>query len=150
MILYAPMKEGGRSGEVAAMMGALYAADPASHPVHKSHFERTLERVRNKPETGRVVLFEDGEQLAGYALLVPYWSNEFGGVLMFIDELFVDEAWRGQGVAKGFFAWLEANPGEETVALVLEVTPGNAGARKLYEGLGFEKRKNDMLVRRVK
>jgi GNAT superfamily N-acetyltransferase len=150
MIRYTTMNDDTHGAQVAGMMGALYLTDPAAHAVDESHFGRTIARILIRPETGRIVLFEDGPRLAGYALLIPYWSNEFGGELLFVDELFVDEAWRGQGIAKAFFAWLEANPGQETVALVLEVTPDNAGARRLYEGLGFAKRKNDMLVKRIK
>jgi hypothetical protein len=27
--------------------------------------------------------------LRGYALLIPYWSNELGGTLLYVDEIFV-------------------------------------------------------------
>ncbi len=37
-------------------------------------------------------MFHEGVQLVGYAILIPYWSNEFGGNLLFIDELFVSPA----------------------------------------------------------
>ena len=85
--------------------------------------------------------------VCGYALLIPYWSNEFGGTLLFVDELFVDEAHRGQGIARSFLTFLAGDRPYRAVALALEVSPRNERARALYESLGFHQRHHEMMTR---
>ena len=82
-------------------------------------------------------------------MLIPYWSNEFGGTLLFVDELFVDEAFRGRGIARSFLAFVAEQRPYQAVALALEVTPRNVRARALYESLGFHQRHHQMLTRRL-
>ncbi len=150
MLTFSPMRDTSHSGTLVLMMQGLYDADPASHPVLPSHFPKTISRLLSRPESGTILLFLDADTPIGYALLIPYWSNEFGGNLLFIDELFVSPSRRGQGIAKAFFIHLEQNPPPDTVALALEVTPNNLKAKELYHSLGFEKRKNDLLIQRLK
>ena len=99
------------------------------------------------PSRGQVVLFNQGPVLVGYALLIPYWSNELGGTLLFIDEMFVAPGVRNQGIGRSFFKHLDDVRPFEAVALALEVSPRNAGARRLYESLGFRRRGNSILTR---
>jgi GNAT superfamily N-acetyltransferase len=149
MITFSPICDAFHGPAVSEMMRGLYQEDPASHPVDEAHFQRTIAHLLAHPEAGQIVLFMDGKTPAGYAVLISYWSNEFGGNLLFIDELFVSQSHRGKGIAKQFFGYLEQNPPAGTVALALEVTPANAKARGLYESLGFAKRKNDVLIKRL-
>lgn len=131
---------------VESMMAALYAEDPAAHAVDPAGFRRTIETLVREPAAGRIVLFEECGVPVGYAILIPYWSNEFGGRLIVVDELFVIPERRGRGIGKAFFAHLRATRPMESVGIALEVTPGNARARKLYAALGFSPRKNSLHV----
>jgi GNAT superfamily N-acetyltransferase len=135
--------------EVVSMMQALYAEDQASSPVDRSHFTATVEFLLANPSRGRILAFREGESLRGYALLVPYWSNEFGGNLLYIDELFVVPEARNRGISRRFFAYLQRTRPYDPVALALEVTPANTNARRLYESLGFELRRNSTFTLRV-
>jgi GNAT superfamily N-acetyltransferase len=116
-----------RKAEVLTMMHGLYSEDP-------SH--------------GRIVLFGEGASLRGYALLVPYWSNEFGGTLVVVDELFVTPRARNRGIARSFFRFLGEERPFEAVALALEVSPANTGARRLNESVGFTCRRNSLITYR--
>ena len=74
-------------------------------------------------------------------LLVSYWSNELGGEVCAIDELYVAPSARSRGWGSHLIEALAAGSGlgfAGTVALALGVAPGNARARALYERLGFE------------
>src|SRR4051812_34105455 len=86
------------SDEIVAMMAGLYAEDAPAQPVNASHFPLTLRTLVANPSRGRVIVFRTGSEICGYALLIPYWSNEFGGTLVFIDELFVKPASRNLGL----------------------------------------------------
>jgi ribosomal protein S18 acetylase RimI-like enzyme len=124
--------------EVAAMMRSLYEEDRSGRDVDHSRFASGIEYLISHPSVGQIVVFYEGSQVRGYALLVPYWSNEFGGRLLFVDELFVASGFRGRGIGRSFFRHLEEDRPFGPVALGLAVNPGNTGARRLYGSLGFE------------
>src|SRR5215471_5624108 len=132
--------------ELVTMMQALYAEDKSDFPVDQSRFGINVECLVANPSQGRIVLFRQGELLCGYALLVPYWSNEFGGTLLFVDAMFVIPEARNRSIGRRFFKFLDQTRPFGAVALALEVSPGNAGALRLYESLGFRRQKNLVLT----
>ena len=144
---FVTMPDHSAAADVLRMMQGLYAEDAALSPVDVARFPLTLVRLLTEPATGRIVLFMSGDTVCGYALLIPYWSNEFGGTLLFVDELFVDEAFRGQGIARSFLTFLAENRPFDAVALALEVSPRNMRARSLYEGVGFTHRHHTVMTR---
>ena len=68
--------------------------------------------------------------------------------MLCVDELFVVAEARHHGIGRTFFKFLEEMKPFDAVALALEVSPGNVGARRLYESLGFIQRRNKMLMYR--
>ena len=125
---------------IVGMCIALNAEDPGPHPVPPENMRRTLREFRQTPVRGRAVALELDNRVCGYALLVSFWSNELGGELCAIDELYVEPEHRGSGHATRLFQGLSARSEpwlEGVVALALEVTPGNARVRRFYERLGF-------------
>ncbi len=128
------------------LVEALYTEDPSPLQPTPEHTRRTFEAFAKHPEKGTALLMEQDGQVAGYALLAFFWSNEYGGHKVFVDELFVRPAWRGKGLATAFFAYLLREWADFAVAFELEVTPQNAEARRLYERLGFVQAKNANLV----
>lgn len=135
-----------RTEEVVLMMEELYREDPSDGPVDGGRFHETLRYLVNHPARGQVVLFLISDILCGYALLVPYWSNEFGGTIVCIDELFVKLESRKQGIARSFFDFIEKTRPFDSVNAELEVTPSNRSARSFYEGIGFRNRVNSTMV----
>jgi ribosomal protein S18 acetylase RimI-like enzyme len=102
---------------------------------------RTLQKLRDDPSRGRALALELDGTVVGYALLISFWSNELGGEICTVDELYVDPEKRGQGHGTSLLEGLPTNRElwpSEPVAVALEVRPGNARARALYERLGFK------------
>lgn len=149
MIRYRTMADDTHADAVVAMMRELYLEDPAVSGPDPSRFPETLRVLRSRPELGRIILFLDGDVLRGYAILIPYWSNEYGGVIVFVDELFVTPAARRHGIARGLFDFIERDRPFDPVAVMLEVSPGNHGARRLYDGVGLQARQYLTLARRL-
>jgi len=124
---------------VVALYLALNAEDPGTIPPDPARPRRTLALFRSAPDRGRCVVLEEGGSVAGYALLVPYWSNELGGVVCSLDELYVAPSARRRGragelldlLAAGALGW------PDSVALHLTVSPSNERARALYARHGF-------------
>src|SRR5579871_2556335 len=103
--------------DVVAMMLLLYKEDEAPTLIDYSRFPSCVKHLVSNPSAGEVVLFRDGNALLGYSLLIPYWSNEFGGTLLYIDELFVRPGFRSRGIAHSFFRYLEQRRPFDAVAL---------------------------------
>ena len=141
---------------IVAMGLALVAEDPGQ-PVDASQLRRTLTRFRQEPPRGRaiVAVLADGAQPVpsqpiAYAFLVSFWSNEYGGEICAIDELYVLPVYRGRGIATQLLTSVADDRNlwpRRPVALEIESTPANTRARALYERLGFAVR--NATLRRV-
>jgi GNAT superfamily N-acetyltransferase len=131
-----------------AMIHALYADDSKGGDVHATsdeHIQRTIERARTHPDQLRIVLFKVEGAVAGYSLLTNYWSNEHGGLVLILDEVFVLPEFRGKGISSRFFEHLFAMP--EYVMVYLEVFPGNTVAYELYKRMGFQQFERSYMYR---
>lgn len=77
----------------------------------------------------------------GYVVLTFGFSLEFGGRDAFIDELFLDEAVRGQGVGRQVLERVFAAATSLNIrAIHLEVNRDNTPAQAFYAAIGFERR----------
>lgn len=123
---------------IVAMCRQLNEEDPGPKPVPEAHTRRTLAELRKNPARGRAFVF--GEQPSGYSFLIHFWSNELGGEICYIDEIYVKPEARGRGAGRALFTKLISE--KKHVALDLEVTPSNTKARAFYESLGFRPWKN--------
>ncbi|MBR6799837.1 MAG: GNAT family N-acetyltransferase, partial [Firmicutes bacterium] len=94
------------------------------------------------PDRLRIYIIENEEcEIIGYAIIQLIWSNEWGGLTANIDEMYIVESARGQGVGSGFIkAVSKLIPDVNRVTL--EVTPSNRKALELYEKLGFRLAEN--------
>lgn len=147
---------------IARLMLALYAEDPAPRPPGRDGCLMTLAELERHPLRGVAVVHEPeragseparsevagAPDIDGYALLCSFWSNELGGEVCIIDELFVAPEARGQGAATELVQGLRERRWpwfRDAVAVELEVTPSNARARALYERLGFRPYENALM-----
>lgn len=131
---------------VTALIHRLYAEDHSIKPMSDEKIGRTLRHLQAHPSLGKVIVFDAEGQVIGYSILINFWSNEYGGNILYIDELYIAESHRGQGIGTQFIQQVARGRFGEAVALQLEVTGTNPDARRLYSRLGFETHKNDTLT----
>jgi len=138
------------TGDVVRMVGELYVDDPSPHAPGDANVRRTLGVITDE-RRGAVWLVDDGEGTRpfAYLFLSKLWSNELGGDLVFIDELWVARDRRSRGVGIALIEHAFATT-KGAVAFELEVTPDNTRARALYERLGFRPLANHSLRRVVR
>lgn len=80
----------------------------------------------------------DGERPAGYVVLTLSFSFEYRGRDAFIDELYVEPAYRRRGFGRMLMEFAEQRAKELGVnALHLEVDHGNDPAMELYRNIGY-------------
>ena len=127
--------------EIVELCLALFAEDPGLFAVTEQMILNTLVAYRQQPVRGRAVVLHALMKAVGYAFLAVFWSNELGGEVCVIDELYVKPEYRSRGHGKKLFEQLQHDREflpQQFVALDLEVTPKNSRAQKLYSCLGFE------------
>lgn len=129
------------------MILALYTEDPSSNVMTRAKIDRTI-AVMEDGRTGKFIIAEVDGAIAGYALLSYYWSNEFGGRVVYIDELFTLPEFRNQGLGTLLMQYVFENAAS-AVAFALEVTPRNDKAKALYERMGFREWPNRHFIRGV-
>ena len=127
------------------MIFCLYAEDPTGEPVSDAKIRDTVREGTAHPEKVRIVMIRADGINVGYSIIVFYWSNEYGGDVLHIDELFVKEEYRNKKAASVFIEYVKT-AFQSAAALQLETTPENAAATRLYTRLGFELSQNNHLV----
>ena len=120
-----------------ALTRQFYASEAVLHPVPEENFLRTFCEVTAKSPYADCFLFEENGEAAGYALLSFQYSNEAGGLVVWLEEAYILEKFRSRGLMSAFFAFLETEYKEKCAGLRLEVERGNSRAVKLYEKWGF-------------
>ncbi len=100
---------------------------------------RALEGIINDSSFGRVVLICSDGDVIGYTVLTFGYSLEFHGRDAFVDEIYLREDARGQGIGQHILVYLTEICAENGVqALHLEVERKNAAAQSAYRKFGFE------------
>lgn len=114
-----------------------YQSDGVLHPIPASYMEATFEEMITSNRYVEGFLIEVEGRAAGYGLISKGFSQESGGQVIWIEELYIREDFRGQKLGSKFFAFVEeAFP--EATRFRLEVEEENAAAARLYARLGYE------------
>jgi ribosomal protein S18 acetylase RimI-like enzyme len=109
-----------------------------------------LRGVLVDPALGRAVLIEQDGIAAGYLVVCFGWSLEFHGRDAFVDELYVRERFRGQGLGgRALEVAAELCRASGVRALHLEVDRRNTRAQGVYRKAGFVDREYYLMTRRL-
>lgn len=133
---------------VTEMLDEFYHSPAVLHPIPRAHFEKTLNEAEAGNPCVRLYLIENGGQTAGYALLALTFSNEAGGDVVWLDEIYIRPEFQGKGLGNEFFDFLEKEYAD-AARIRLEVEPDNEGAVRLYRRRGFKKLDYDQYIRGV-
>ena len=120
------------------MAREFYHSDAVLHPIPDEYFVRTVEEAIRSDAYAEIFLFECGGETAGYGLTAKTCSQEAGGYVWWIEEVYIREKFRSRGLGREFFRYLEEQKGKEVTRLRLEVEKENTRAVSLYERLGYE------------
>jgi GNAT superfamily N-acetyltransferase len=108
----------------------------------------SLDQLLASPAQGCILLISGSTgTICGYAIMAYGFSLEFGGRDAFLDELFIEEGYRGQGIGKAALHAICRWARDTGLAAVhLEVEKTNRSAKALYTALGFEDREHYHLM----
>ena len=132
------------SSELREMIFSLYSEDPDGGKVKEENISGTIRELTANSHKGTITIFETEGEVIGYAILIFFWSNEYGGDILHIDEIYVKPSWRGKGIASDFINGYM----DKVKAIWLEVIPTNEKAMRFYKKLGFKETKNTWLIKK--
>jgi diamine N-acetyltransferase len=125
--------------ELLRMMRLLAEQEPGKIKFDEPAARAAFRKLLSLPAFGRTWLLCEENKPVGYIVLTIGFSFEFHGHDAFIDELYVDAAYRRRGFGRQAVAFLEEKAREMGVSAVhLEVERGNDPALELYRGIGYE------------
>ena len=118
------------------MMKVFYASDALLVHPQEDVLERMLsDALQDTPLLTGYGFEVDGE-LVGYGMVTRSYSTERGGLCVWIEDIYIQPPFRGQGIGAAFLKFVEQeNPG--VVRLRLEAEPENEHAMYVYEKAGF-------------
>ena len=123
---------------VLGMMRGLEEADPEPRAFDEASRRAMFDRFVRDSTYGKawLIVFED--KYVGYVVLTVSFSFEYRGYDAFIDELYIAEEYRRQGIGRRTMEFVEVAAAELGVnAIHLEVTHGNDPAIELYRRVGY-------------
>ena len=120
------------------MMRSLAEQQPGAYFFDEPVVRGVLSRFLADASLGQAWILVDAETPIGYVVLTFGFSFEFHGRDAFIDELYVEPAYRRQGIGRRAMEFIEERARECGVnAIHLEVDEGNDAAEQLYRRVGF-------------
>lgn len=134
--------------ELTNMSMALYKEIHSRKDKAENKIVATLRFYEENANMGSVLMIEANDLVIGYAIVFKFWSDEYGGLLMGIDELFIRRDYREKFIAKNFIKSLieefKSNP--SFAGVELESHAGNEVANKLFAAMGLPKNENNFYL----
>lgn len=114
-----------------------YGGEGVDHTIPVDYAEKTFDMLlKNTSPYCDAFLCEINGKIAGYVLLAFTYSNEAGGDVVWIEELYTVPQSRGQGVGSLLIDYV-LEKYSHVARFRLEVTVKNESAVKLYRKKGF-------------
>ncbi len=121
-----------------SMVTDFYTSDAVCHSVDPSHFERTFDELIKRDTYAEGYIFETHDNvITGYALLAKTFSQEAGGMVIWVEEIYIKPEFRGMGQGREFLNSIISRLGNGVSRIRLEASACNSKAVKLYRSLGF-------------
>ena len=118
------------------MAREFYDSPAVAHKVPDAYFGRTFDEAMRSDEYVGLYMLTDGGAICGYALTARTFTQEAGGTVLWLEELYLRPAHRSKGLGREFFAFMEREM--PAARYRLEVEPDNGRAKALYARLGYK------------
>lgn len=113
--------------------------------------EKNLSDFTSNEMLGRLYLIRYKENNVGYLVLSFGFSFEYKGRDAFIDEFYIKQEYRNQGIGKLTMDFVESESIKLNInAVHLEVEPHNSNANRLYLNQGYKSNDRTLLTKKIK
>lgn len=115
-----------------------YNTDGVDHSIPVSNMEKTFNLLMEGLDFAKAYVCEKNNKTSGYILLALTYSNEAGGMVVWLDEIYVKPEFRSQGIGSELIDFVIEKYKNKISRFRLEITESNIGAKKLYLSKGFK------------
>ncbi|MEG2044797.1 MAG: GNAT family N-acetyltransferase [Clostridia bacterium] len=115
-----------------------YKTPAALHQIPREFISNTADEAIKGNEFLRCLMLRKDKAVVGYLLLSFTYSNEVGGDVLLLEEIYIRPEFQGQGIGKEVFKFIFETYDDRIKRYRLEVTKENTGATALYERQGFK------------
>lgn len=123
--------------QVYDMMRVFYDSPAVLHTSSDAVLKQDIEDCLGDLPLVEGFVFEKEGTLVGYAMTALSYTTEYGGVCVWLEDIYLSPACRRSGIASRFFSYLEElHP--EAVRFKLEVEQENETAIAAYRRNGYE------------
>lgn len=113
-----------------------YSSNAVMHPIPEKNRSAMFDELMRSDVYAECFILESGDgATAGYVLTAKTFSQEAGGLVVWLEEGYIKEEYRSNGLMSEFFAFIEQHC--PAARYRLEVEPDNPRAIALYERRGF-------------
>lgn len=131
---------------ILGMMQKFYSID--NYPFNSELSKENLIKFINTTEFGRLWLIQINKITVGYVVLTFGFSFEYKGQDAFIDELYLDNNFRNQGIGKKTLEFLNIQAKKIGInAIHLEVEKHNKKGSELYKRNGYRVTKRTLMTK---
>lgn len=135
-MLIRPMKREDKS-EVLEMMRVFYASDAVLHKASDEVLERDIDDCLSALPFIEGYVFDADGEIAGYSMLAISYSTEYGGICVWVEDIYIKPAYQGKGFAARLFEFIENKYKDTAVRYRLELERDNINAAKAYFKNGY-------------
>ena len=123
--------------EILGLIKAFYAID--GYDFEKVKIEKSVRTFINDTNLGELWILKQNTETIGYVCVTLGFSFEYGGKIAVLDELYIKDAFRNQGLGKICLAFVDDFAKEKNIqAIHMEVEGHNEAALGLYTSRGFK------------
>ena len=121
--------------EVVGMMRVFYDSPAVIHAAPDEILRQDVKDCVGECPYIEGYIFEEDGKILGYSMVAKSYSTEYGGMCVWVEDLYIKEDFRGTGIGSLFLEFIEKKYPE--AVLRLEVEEENGRAVKVYEKNGF-------------
>lgn len=129
------------------MVQEFYHTDAVDHVIPVRNIENTFEELMRNDTYAEAYILEHENEAAGYMLLAKTFSQEAGGPVVWIEEIYIRPEYQGKGIGSRLFKKLDDMFDEGVYRLRLEVEKTNVRAVELYERQGYTWLAYDQMIK---
>lgn len=120
-----------------SMAQEFYCSKAVLHNIPIENIINTFDEIISGSPYVKAYLIEEQGETAGYGLISLTYSNEAGGLVIWIEELHIVKDYRGLGLGGKFMDFIEAEFSADAKRFRLEVSRTNKSVQNLYADKGY-------------
>ena len=134
--------------QLVVLMAEFYAE--AAYPLNHRRAAEAFAALLADERLGQVWFIQADSQDVGHVVVTLCFSMEYGGLIAFVDDLFVQRAFRRAGLGTAALAEVQDFCTKRGVrAMLVETGPDNMAAQAVYRRAGFVNTDRHLLALRL-